>query len=169
MLLFSSILLLETKFHFNQDKIGCTVLTDQLTRCLKNHKSFLLILHIDHESSFRDLGIKDHHLKYCITVMGIREPRLVFPQQVDAVVKSDKTHWSEIVTWTLIPAIKKARNSNLLCAQRGKKWKYLLKTWAALTDPWMVLYKSSTWQDFYFIRFSLVLIRESICREQDGK
>lgn len=81
----------------------------------------MLTLHIDHESSLTDLEIKDHHLIIDITVREIREPRLVFPQQLDDVVKSDETHCSGIVTWTLIPAIKKARNSNLTMCPEGER------------------------------------------------
>ena len=136
MLLFSSILLLETSFHFNQDKIGCTVLTGQLTRCLKNNKSIVFCLHyiqiMSHHSQIQRSRTTISNID--ITVREIREPRLVFPQQLDAMVKSDETHCSGIVTWTLIPAIKKARNSNLTMCPEGERSGNISQSMKCITD-----------------------------------
>lgn len=85
---------------------------------------FLLTLHVDHELAIiiitqgsRDQGPPSQILYF--TIMGAREPWQVFPQHLDALVKSDKNHCSEIVTWSPTPNHKESRKSNLTTCPEG--------------------------------------------------
>lgn len=100
----------------------------------------MLTLHVDHELTImiitqgsRDQGPPSQILYF--TIMGAKEPWQVFPQHLDALVKSDKNHCSEIVTWSPTPNHKESQEvQSYHMPRRGKKWKYLLKTLAAITD-----------------------------------
>lgn len=89
---------------------------------------FMLTLHVDHPLEIiviiqdsRDQGPSFQILQ--VTKMGVREPQKVLSQQLSALVKSDKTHWSEIVTWTPTPTIKRARKYTPTAYPKGRSEK----------------------------------------------
>lgn len=86
----------------------------------------MLTLHVDHPLKIiviiqdsRDQGPAFQILQ--VTKMRVREPQKVLNQQLSALVKSDKTHWSKIVMWAPTPTIKRARKYTPTTYPKGRR------------------------------------------------